>query len=177
MKQSGMLEEEWRDIPGEPGYQVSSNGRVKSCRRTIVRKNGRKQTIRERILKPSPDEWGYAMVGVNRKTYKIHRLVSLSFMPQKKAGQEIRHLDGDPANNNLINLAYGSHSENVLDCYDYRGKVRNRQKLTENSAALIKSEISAGRKSRDIAKEYGVSEQTICDIKHGRIYARVEEKQ
>lgn len=30
-------------------------------------------------------------------------------------GLEVRHLDGDPANNRLTNLCYGTHSENVQD--------------------------------------------------------------
>lgn len=43
----------WEDVKGYEGlYQVSDMGRVKSLERTVTRKNGRKQTIRERILKP-----------------------------------------------------------------------------------------------------------------------------
>ena len=166
--------EVWEKIPGIDGYEVSNMGRVRSLERAIVRSNGRRQTIRARILRPAKDEWGYPMVGLHRKTYKVHRLVAMAFMPEKLAGQEIRHLDGNPENNHLSNLAYGTHSENVMDMYAYRGCIRSGQKLTEQIASEIKRELAAGRMGREIAKLYGVSEQTICDIKHGRIYARSE---
>jgi DNA invertase Pin-like site-specific DNA recombinase len=86
----------------------------------------------------------------------------------------VRHLDGNPKNNSARNLAYGSASENVLDGYAYRGSIRRGQKLTEQDAAEIKKMLAKGTRSRDLAKEYGVSEQSICDIKHGRIYRRVQ---
>ena len=52
-----MTEEVWRDVKGYEGlYQVSSMGRVKSLERTIIKKDGRKQTVKERILKGTPDK-------------------------------------------------------------------------------------------------------------------------
>lgn len=165
--------EVWAAIPGIDGYEVSNMGRVRSLARKIVRCNGRVQTIKERILRAGNDEWGYPQVGLHGKTYKVHRLVAMAFMPPKLEGQEIRHLDGNAKNAQLSNLAYGSHSANVLDMYEYRGYLHTGQKLSEVIASQIKSELSRGEKNRELARKYGVSEQTICDIKHGRIYARV----
>ena len=59
-KENKMKKEIWRDIAGYEGlYQVSNMGRVKSLERIITRKNGKKQTIRERILKPRATPDGY----------------------------------------------------------------------------------------------------------------------
>lgn len=169
--------EKWAVVPGHPGYQVSNMGHVKSCARVIVRNNGRRQTIKERILKPSNDEWGYPMVRIDRKTYKIHRIVALVFLPDRPPNTEIRHLDGNPQNNIVSNLAYGSHSENVLDGYAYRGKIKAKQKLSLSDVKAIKSELMCGSPGRELAGKYNISEQTICDIKHNRIYAHVEVSQ
>jgi hypothetical protein len=126
-------------------------------------------------LKTPEDEWGYPMVGVDGKTIKVHRLIALAFLgPRPFPSAVVRHLDGNPKNNSARNLAYGSASENVLDGYAYRGSIRRGQKLTEQDAAEIKKMLAKGTRSRDLAKEYGVSEQSICDIKHGRIYRRVQ---
>lgn len=165
--------EVWEDIPDCKHYQVSNRGRVRSLARVIRRNNGRQQTIRERILKQSLDEWGYPMVRLYGKTYKVHRLVAAAFILGRKPGEVIRHMDGNPKNNHVSNLAYGTTSENILDCYDYRGCIRKRQKLTEQDASQIKSKLANGIEGKAIAKEYGVSPQTICDIKHNRIYKRV----
>ena len=84
---------------------------------------------------------------------------------------EIRHLDGNPQNNNVENLAYGSASENIQDMYRYRGAVRAGQKLTPAVAEDIRMGIASDAPNKTLAETYGVSQQTICDIKHKRIYA------
>lgn len=169
-----MTLEEWRPIPGSRDYQVSSLGRVRRVAGIITRSNGRPQTIRGRVLRASVDDWGYPMVGVDGRTRKVHTLVAAAFLgPRPFDGAVVRHLDGDPSNNSVDNLAYGTPSENILDCYDYRGTVRCGQKLTEKDAAEIKRLLKRGVLGRHLAEEYGVSEQTICDIKHGRLYRRV----
>ena len=168
-------QEEWRLIPGHSeNYMVSNFGKVKSLQRTIVRNNGWPQTIRERILKASCDEWGYPQVRVDGKTIKVHRAVALAFLGTRPDGEEIRHMDGNPENCCLSNLAYGTHSENVLDGYVYRGNIGKHQKLNAQSVIAIKTDILAGKPSRKIANAYGISEQSICDIKHGRTYAWME---
>lgn len=172
----GQREEEWRFIPGfSKHYMVSNFGRVKSLKRIIERRNGRKQTIKERILLQYPDEWGYPQVGINKTTVKVHRLVALAFLGERKEKDVIRHKDGNPQNCALWNLEYGTASQNMLDCYRYRGNLRKGQKLSVKSAEEIKEKIKDGDRGVDIAKKYGVSQQTICDIKHGRIYKHIEE--
>ena len=57
-----MKNEEWRDVVGYEGlYQVSNQGRVKSLERKVPKRNG-ERTVKERILKPITDRYGYLIV-------------------------------------------------------------------------------------------------------------------
>lgn len=111
--------EEWRDVPGYEGlYAVSDSGQVKSLARTIEGKRSRR--VEERLLKPMVAQGGHLQVelrsgGLPRWVPKIHQLVLLAFVGPYPEGMEVRHLDGDPANNRLDNLRYGTRSENMYD--------------------------------------------------------------
>ena len=164
--------EEWRDIKGLEGeYQVSNHGRIKSLHRTMMRSNGRRQEFRERILKSPCDENGYPQVRAGGTTRKVHRIVALTFLGDRPKGAVIRHLDGNPLNNHISNLKYGTESENVLDGYSYRGIIRFDQKLNPRKALEIIDELKRGERSVDLSRRYGVTQATICDIKFKRIYA------
>lgn len=98
------MTEEWRAVPGYEHYAVSTLGRVRSPRC---------------VLSPWRVGMGYRQVSLcrdaRRKGFTIHRLVLLAFVGPPAEGQVCRHLDGNPANNVLTNLAWGSLSENVMD--------------------------------------------------------------
>lgn len=102
--------EAWVDIPGYEGfYKVSSLGRIQGPRK---------------MLKPSRASTGRLTVTLSkkahRKTWDVHKLVALAFLGPPSAGQEIRHLDGDHLNNRLLNLRYGTRSENRIDSVKHR---------------------------------------------------------
>jgi hypothetical protein len=47
----------------------------------------------------------------------IHRLVMWAFVGPQEKGVHVRHLDGDPQNNRLENLAYGSPWDDITDTF------------------------------------------------------------
>ena len=105
--------ETWLPIPGYEGrYDVSDQGRVRSwlpCRGMAI----------PRVLRPGINRGGYPLVVLyfnGKTTREVHRLVSLAFIGPLPEGQHTRHLNGNPANNALSNLVYGTISENNLDC-------------------------------------------------------------
>ena len=51
----------------------------------------------------------------SRKVFSVHVLVMAAFVGPRPEGAVTRHLDGNPLNNHLTNLAYGSQSENLRD--------------------------------------------------------------
>ena len=112
--------EEFRDIPGYEGlYQVSNIGTVKSLARTIIRSNGRKQSYKERILKPGFVVRKYLTVMLcnagKDKNYYVHQLVAMAFLnhtPNRYIGLVVDHIDNDSLNNNLENLQLISAREN-----------------------------------------------------------------
>jgi hypothetical protein len=87
-------------------YEISSWGRVKSLGR--ITPDNRK--IKERILKPRLDKYGYQYVNLSknnkRKTLKIHRLVTLQFINNFKNFPEVNHKDGNKLNNYYENLEW-----------------------------------------------------------------------
>ncbi len=105
--------ERWLPLPGYEGlYDVSDHGRVRSWH------PWRSHPVpRERSQYVRPD--GHMGVGLNKNgvqwSAKVHLLVMSAFVGPRPDGMETRHLDGDPANNVLPNLAYGTKSENALD--------------------------------------------------------------
>lgn len=101
-------EEEWRPCAGFPDYYVSNLGRIMSTKFT-----------KPRIMKLGSDPSGYPSVQLCHnnviRVRRVHRLVAIAFYGPPQKGQEVRHLNGNKADNRLENLSWGSQSENALD--------------------------------------------------------------
>lgn len=108
--------EVWRPVVGyELSYEVSTEGRVRSLDR--VDTNGR--TRRGVILVNLIGSSGYPQVnlhyGGHQETRHVHRLVIEAFGTEPKDGEEVRHMNGNPLDNSIANLAWGTHLENMHD--------------------------------------------------------------
>lgn len=91
------MAEIWKDIEEYEGlYQVSDQGRVRSLPRN---------TTSGKLLKPRINRYGYLYVvlckGGKTKTYTIHRLVAMAFIPNDSPEQktQINHKDECKTNN------------------------------------------------------------------------------
>ncbi|KPC89919.1 hypothetical protein ADL27_38560 [Streptomyces sp. NRRL F-6602] len=162
------MSEEWREIPGWPRYFVSDQGRVL----------GR----RGKILRPSSNyRNGYQYVGLARadgtggtKSFNVHRLVLEAFDRPSRVGEQCRHLNGDPSDNRLLNLRWGSPGENAADRIRH-GTVSHHHggqaKLTSRQVAEIRAaDMSARGTQARLARVFGVTPTTIRNAYSGRLY-------
>ncbi|MFF4478727.1 NUMOD4 motif-containing HNH endonuclease [Streptomyces sp. NPDC001520] len=168
-----MNDEVWREVPGWPGYFVSSLGRVR----------GR----RGRIMRPSANyRNGYRYVGLanadgtgKSTSFNVHRLVLEAFVGLRPDGMTASHLDGDPANNALSNLVWEPHSDNMRrqrghgTQRDQRGVRNSMAKLTDAAVAQIRMRASAGETQSSLATEFRVSTSLIGLVVARKIWRHV----
>lgn len=107
--------EDWRAVVGDPGYQVSSLGRVRSLDRVITRRNGVRLTLRGTMLKPQLKRDGHLKVEIGSRTRQVHALVLEAFVGPCPDGMEGCHGDGNPVDNRLANLRWDTRGNNMLD--------------------------------------------------------------
>ncbi len=104
--------EEWRDIPGFEGYQVSSLGRIKSF----------KKYTQGYIMKQSNDKDGYKKVTLTKDgkeyTRRVHLLVAKAFIPNPQNKPIINHKNGIKYDNRVENLEWVTISENTQHAFD-----------------------------------------------------------
>jgi hypothetical protein len=169
--------EEWRAIAGQPDYEVSSHGRVRSLPRRVMHGHGW-QDLPMRIRTLSPDAAGYQIIIIKRHRYYVHRLVLEAFVGPCPEGHESRHFpDRNPANNRLDNLSWASHEQNIADRRTHGtaplGTKQTNSKLTDDDVRAIKRRLASGEGQNSIARDYPVSRALIQAIKAGKTWNHV----
>jgi len=115
---------------------------------------------------------GYFMVSISHKNQKktklVHRLVCSAFHGEPQLRQEVRHLDGNPANNAPENLKWGTTKENWMDKRNHGnatiGEKHPMSKLSNEQRLEIKQLSKEGKSQREIAKDYNVSQGAIWRV-------------
>ena len=114
----------WRDVPSYEGrYQISNYGRLRSLDRFVEHPpcskslSGHCRFQPGKVIAGSVDRDGYRqyILYPETKRYFAHTLVLLAFIGPKPQKLEVRHLDGNPKNNFVRNLKYGTTKENAQD--------------------------------------------------------------
>lgn len=174
--------EHWREIPGYEGlYEVSSLGRVKALARVETTKAGWSRNKNERILKQTPDKTGRFYVDISntdgRTRWYIHRLVLTVFVGPCPEGMEACHNDGEYTNNDVANLRWDTHQNNLRDKCKHetmiRGQDHKRAKLHEADIPRIRELVKVGLTQEKVASLFGVSRRLIGGIVNKKKWAHI----
>lgn len=139
------------------GYEVSSEGRVRSVDREIVRSTGVIERRKGKVLAPRNNQNGYLKVclGARHETY-VHRLVCIAFHgdPPTPAHQA-DHINAVRSDNRAHNLRWITREENLSGRKFARGAAFSHAVLTAEKAEYILR--TRGKKtSAAVARELGV---------------------
>ena len=152
-------------ITGFEDYWIREDGTVWSNRQ-----GGLKE------LKTQRHGAGYRIAVLRRHRKKgtsirlyVHVLVLEAFVGPCPKGMECLHGDGNPSNNALSNLRWGTRVENagdkILHGTHIEGEDSHLAKLTEGQVREIRALYSIRRlKQKTIAKMYGVSKETVSRV-------------
>lgn len=153
-----MTKEVWRTMPGYPGYyEISNMGRARGVDRIVSVKGQVDRKVKGTVLSPHCGRTGYLSVHLRMgdkkpRLVRLHRMVLEAFIGPCPKGMEVRHLNGDPADNRLSNLMYGTRSENMLDTVEHgtnywAKKTQCPRGHALSSPNLKKSELKNGQRS------------------------------
>lgn len=152
-------EEIWRAHPDFEKLEVSTFGRVRS--------------IKGHYYKSWLSNGGYSQVGfrINGKKINklVHRLVAETFIPNLNGFPEVNHKDCNRINNNVDNLEWCTHEENIA----YRDKCghtakNNAPKLPVFAVNLKTLEVSRFPSQNEAGRKLGVDPSSIGRTLEGK---------
>jgi hypothetical protein len=160
--------ENWSAMVSDDRYEVSDQGRVR-----------RKDT--GRVRKPSSTPTGYKVIVLYAdKTFTgvyVHREVMRAFVGECPEGCEVSHLNGNNADNRLVNLNYESRSANMRRKQDHgtqtSGEAHPSAKLCAENVREIRTLSAKGFSQTQIAKFVPVSSAQVGRVLRGECWTNV----
>jgi len=151
-------------IKNFPGYYITRNGKVWSKKSNKWLKPGKVAGYPSVVL----------MRNGERNDRLIHGLILETFVGSRPKDMECRHLDGNPNNNNLENLKWGTCSANRHDEFNYKGTCRRICKLVPQQVRVIYHLLVSGElTAKEIGTIFNVTDATIRHIKRGKTWSDV----
>jgi hypothetical protein len=158
-------------VPGYPAYCIGTNGLVWSrsgnqyqplLDRWVIYKGDRYKTGHTRVV------LGY---GLSKWRIFIHDLALIVFVGLRPDGMGCRHLNGNPRDNRITNLRWGTPKENADDRTIHGthpvGSRSANSKMTECDVEEIYRRIEAGDTYQSIGESLGVDGSRITHIVRG----------
>jgi len=173
---------EYRLVPGYDGaYAAGNDGSVWSRRKRGGGAPGIMKMWRQ--LKGTMGNY-YRLVKLSRDCnssfYTLHRVILEAFVGLRPDGYHCRHLNGDPLDNRLDNLCWGTALENMQDQYLHGTRLNNvgskhsSTKLHEDDITAIRNLVGEGLAQRSLAICYKVSRRVISSIVTRRTWKHVK---
>ncbi|MDV7391575.1 HNH endonuclease signature motif containing protein, partial [Arthrospira platensis SPKY1] len=149
-------------IEGFENYSISTDGEVIN-------------TVTNKKLKLSLKKCGYLQVGLSNKKVKawfiVHRLVAKAFIDNPDNKEFVNHIDGDKTNNNVNNLEWVTHQENMEHAKNHnlvkRGNENPRSKLNDDLVEEICKMLQHGLRNIDISRTLNIPAYLISMIRKG----------
>lgn len=145
---------EYRELEQYPGYRFGSDGSVERC-------------VGE-TWEPVPsrlDRSGYRLYHIKVDGKHLdrrgHRLILEAFVGLRPAGMVCRHLNGDPADNRIENLQWGTYHENAEDA---RKHGTAGCQLSVEEIERVRDLRAKGARLKDLARQFGVSTGLISGV-------------
>jgi hypothetical protein len=172
----GTIETEyWKPIDGYHGYyEISNHGRVKSIARVIVKGNGCKYPVSEKIISAVEQLNGYLTVtlckDIIKKQFSIHRLVAIHFIENPSSLPEVNHKTGNKKCNYAWELEWSDRQAQIdhawkIGLTNYKNQVCKNSRFTNLQVSVIKEAFMHGHTNGSIAKYFNVNKTTISKIR------------
>jgi hypothetical protein len=170
---------EYRPTLQSPHYRVGDDGSAWSClvpggRTTRV---GPWHPIRSHACSAYGHQVVSLQIDGRLKTFALHRLILEAFVGPRPSGMQCRHLDGNPRNNRIENLRWGTPKEDGQDRIRHgtatrkgvnRGERNGGARLTAALVVEMRRLRDEGMTVPEIARRFGVSLRHAGDVVRGR---------
>ena len=153
----------FRPIKGFPGYAIGETGEV------ISFKEG---TSKFKSTHTNTD--GYLTVGLcgldgRVHTKAVHSLVAQAFLGPRPQDMVVDHIDGDKTNNNVTNLHYVTHRQNINNPITF-----SRNSFVRNSKPVVVSKDGVDTtfpSLKETCRQLDLSPSVVSNCLNGKCYS------
>jgi len=169
----------WGAVKGEPRRFVQGHRHVPSERERLWARVDQRKADECWLWTGAKTAHGYGYFRFDGRLRHSHLLVAEEVYGSRPEEMETRHLCGVKLCCNPAHLAWGTRSDNERDKIRHgrsnRGSRQGQAKLVDEQVRAIRRGRVAGETNESLAREFGVSGQTVCDIIKRRTWAWLDD--